>query len=196
MWILVLLCFVIVVTKSCPNLCNLMKCTTTGSPVLHYLPEFAQIHVHWVSDGIQPSHPLSSPSPLAFNFPQHHLMSHFSFTSGGQIIGASASASVLPMNIQAWFPLELTSLIFLQSEALSRVFSSTTVWKHGFNFRGPKNMLSHWICHDAPEGQDISESFLLLDLSPSRRMVRQWFFSRSLMGNAKQLHRELKFTIF
>ena len=128
MWILVLLCFVIVVTKSCPNLCNLMKCTTTGSPVLHYLPEFAQIHVHWVSDGIQPSHPLSSPSPLAFNFPQHHLMSHFFFTSGGQIIGASASASVLPMNSRCWFPLGLTGFISLQSKGISSIFSSTTVW--------------------------------------------------------------------
>ena len=56
-------------------------------------------------------------------------MSQF-FTSGGQSIGVSASASVLPMNIQDWFPLELTGLISLQSKGLSRVFSNTTVWKH------------------------------------------------------------------
>ena len=54
------------------------------------------------------------------------------FTSGGQSIGASASASVLPMNIQGWFPLELTGLISLQSKGLSRVFSNTTVQKHLF----------------------------------------------------------------
>ena len=54
------------------------------------------------------------------------------FTSGGQIIGTSASSSVLPMNIQDWFPLELTSLISLQSKGLSRVFSNTTVQKHQF----------------------------------------------------------------
>ena len=54
------------------------------------------------------------------------------FTSGGQIIGASASASVLPMNIQDWFPLGWTGLISLWSEGLSRVFSSTTVQKHLF----------------------------------------------------------------
>ena len=52
------------------------------------------------------------------------------FTSGGQNIGASASASVLPMNIQCWFPLGLTGLISLESKGLSRVFSRTTIWKH------------------------------------------------------------------
>ena len=54
------------------------------------------------------------------------------FTSGGQNIGASASASGLPMDIQGWFPLGLTGLISLQSKGLSRVFSSTTVQKHQF----------------------------------------------------------------
>ena len=54
------------------------------------------------------------------------------FTSGDQSIGASASASVLPMNIQGWFPLGLTGLISLQSKGLSKVFSSTTVEKHQF----------------------------------------------------------------
>ena len=59
------------------------------------------------------------------------LMSQF-FTSGGQSIGGSASASVLPMNIQDWFPLGLTCWISLQSKGLSRVFSNTTVQKHQF----------------------------------------------------------------
>ena len=54
------------------------------------------------------------------------------FVSGGQIIGASASASVLPMNIQDCFPLGLTGLISLQSKDLSRVFSSTTIQEHQF----------------------------------------------------------------
>ena len=58
-------------------------------------------------------------------------MSQF-FTSGGQSTGVSASASVLPMNIQDWFLLELTGLIYLQSKGLSRVFSSTTIRKHQF----------------------------------------------------------------
>ena len=65
--------------------------------------------------------------PASGSFP----MSQF-FTSGGQSIGASASASVLPMNIQDWFPLGLTGWISLQYKRLSRVFSSTTVQKHQF----------------------------------------------------------------
>ena len=59
------------VTKSCPTLCEPMDYSTPGFPVLHCLLEFAQTHVHWVSNAIQPSHPLSSPSPPAFNLSQH-----------------------------------------------------------------------------------------------------------------------------
>ena len=59
------------VQKSHPTLCNPMDYSMTGFPILHYLPEFAQTHSHWVSDAIQPSHPLSSPSPPAFNLSQH-----------------------------------------------------------------------------------------------------------------------------
>ena len=58
------------VTQLCPTLCNPMNCSTPGFPVLHHLPELAQIHVHWVGDAIQPSRSLSSPSP-AFNPSQH-----------------------------------------------------------------------------------------------------------------------------
>ena len=65
--------------------------------------------------------------PASGCFPMSRL-----FTPGGQSFGASTSASVLLMNIQGWFPLGLTGLIFLQSKGLSRVFSSTTVWKHQF----------------------------------------------------------------
>ena len=59
------------VTPSCPTLCDPMNRSTPGLPVCHQLPEFTQTHVHWVSDAIQPSHPLSSPSPPAFNLSQH-----------------------------------------------------------------------------------------------------------------------------
>ena len=65
--------------------------------------------------------------PVTGSFPMSRL-----FTSSGQSIGASASASVLPVNIQGWFPLGLTGLISLMSKELSRVFSNTTVWKHQF----------------------------------------------------------------
>ena len=59
------------VTQTCPNLCNSMNCSMPGLPVCHQLPESTQTHVHWVSDAIQPSHPLSTPSPPAFNLSQH-----------------------------------------------------------------------------------------------------------------------------
>ena len=79
-------------------------------------------HVHWVSDAIQPSHPLSPPSPPTFqSFPASGFfqMSQF-FASSGQSFGVSASASLLPMNVQDWFPLGWTGWISLQSKRLSR----------------------------------------------------------------------------
>ena len=59
------------VAQSCLTLCNPMDCSMPGFLILHYLPEFAQIHAHWVSDAIQQSHPLSTPSLSAFNLSQH-----------------------------------------------------------------------------------------------------------------------------
>ena len=59
------------VTQSCPTLWDPMDCRTPSLPVYHQLREFIQTHVHWVGDAIQPSHPLSSPSPPAFNLSQH-----------------------------------------------------------------------------------------------------------------------------
>ena len=107
--------------------------STPGLPVDHQLLEFTQTHVHWVGDAIQPSHPLSSPSPPAPNPSQHQSfpMSQLSIW-GGQSIGVSALASVLPMNTQDWPPLGWTGWISLQSKGLSRVFSNTTVQKRQF----------------------------------------------------------------
>ena len=112
-----------------------MDCSTQGLPVHHQLPEFTQTHVHWVGDAIQPSHPLLSVPfcshlqsfPASGSFP----MSQF-FASGGQSIGVSALAPILPMNIQDWAPLGWTSWISLQSKGLSRVLSNTTVQTHQF----------------------------------------------------------------
>ena len=79
-----------------------LGCSTPGSPVLHYLPEFAQAHVHCVDDAIQPSHLQSPPFLLPSIFSSIRVFSMSQIiTSGGQSIGASAS--VLPMNIQCWF---------------------------------------------------------------------------------------------
>ena len=117
------------VSQLCLTLWHPMDCSRPGSPVLHHLPELVQTHVHWVGEAIQPSHPLSSPSPPAFYLSQPFKNSML-FTLGGQTIGASASTSVLPMNIQGWFPLGLTGFISLQSKGLSGVLSNTTVQKH------------------------------------------------------------------
>ena len=65
------------VAQSCPTLCDPMNCSTPGLPVHHQLPEFTQIHIHRVSDAIQPSHPLSSPSPPAPNPSQHQSLSQW-----------------------------------------------------------------------------------------------------------------------
>ena len=165
-----------------------MDCIMPGFPVHHQLPKLAQTHVHQVGDAIQPSHPLLSPSPPAFNLflksgkdwgqeekgttedemvGWHHWLSGHEFEQAwgvgdeqgslaccwpwglkelnmteqlnwtelkltGQRIGVSASASVLLMNIQDWFPLGWTGWISLQSKGLSRVFSNTTIQKHQF----------------------------------------------------------------
>ena len=104
-------------------------CSTPGLPVHRQLPEFTQTHVHWVGDVIQPSHPLSSPSPPAL-FPSIGVFSNESALCIN--IGVSASTSVLPMNTKDWSPLGWTGWISLQSKELSRVFSNTTVQKHQF----------------------------------------------------------------
>jgi len=106
--------------------------------------EFTQTHVHWVGDAIQPSHPLLPPFsscphsfPASGSFPMSWLIA-----SGGQSIGASASASILPMNIQGWFPLGLTGLISLPSKGLSKVFSSTTIQRYWFFSTQPRNNMN------------------------------------------------------
>ena len=107
-----------------------MDCNTPGFPILYYLrvssnscPLSQQCYLTILSS--------AAPSPIAFNLSQHrYFPMSWLFASGGQNIGASAA--VLAMNIQDWFPLGLTDLISLQPKGLSRVFSSTTIWKHQF----------------------------------------------------------------
>ena len=139
MWlVLINLCFVVVrccsVAKSYPTLCNSMDWSMPCFPVLYCLPEVAHTPVHWIGDAIHPTIS-SSVTPFSFcpqSFPASGSFpgSQF-FTSGGHIIGASASASVIP-NIQGWFPLELNGLISLLSKGFSKVLSSTTILNHQF----------------------------------------------------------------
>ena len=118
MYLLILSCCCCSVTQLCLTLWDPMDCSMPGFPDLHHLTKFAQTHVHWVGDAIQPS--ISSsvvPFSCFLSFPASGFFqwSQF-FTSAGQSIGTSASAAVLPMNIQGWYPLELTGWIFLLSQ--------------------------------------------------------------------------------
>ena len=108
-----------------------MECCPLGLLVPHHLLESAQVHVHCIVDAMQPSHPLIPSSPSALSLPASGTfpMSCL-FASDDQNPGASASASALPVNIQGWSHLKLTSLISLLSKGLWGVFSSSTVWRH------------------------------------------------------------------
>ena len=122
------------VSQSCPTLCDPVDCSMPGLPDPHCLLKFVQVHVHCFVHAIQPSHPLTPSSPSVLNLSQHQGLSRwvvFSYQMT-KILEASASASVLPMSIQGWFPFRLTDLIFLLSKGLSGVFSNTTVRRHQF----------------------------------------------------------------
>ena len=109
-----------------------MDCYTPGLLIHHQLPEPIKTHplCQWchptISSSVVPFSHLQL-FPASGSFPMNQF-----FTLGGQSIGASASVSVLPMNIQDWFPLGLTVWISLQSKGLSKVFSNTTVQNHQF----------------------------------------------------------------
>jgi len=147
---------VVVQSLSCVKLCKLIDCSRLGFPVFHHVPELSLTQVHWADDAIQH---LIFCCPL---FSQYQGLSQWvnSAWCGRSI---AASAFVLPMNIQHWFPLGLTDLISLQSKGHSRVFSSTTVcllWclaffmvqlSHPYKTTGNKqtknsfyNMYFHW----------------------------------------------------
>ena len=114
------------VAQLCLTLCDPMDGSTPGLPVHHQLPEFIWWCHPTISSSVIPLSCLQS-FPMSGSFPMNRL-----FASEGQSIQVSALASVLPMNFQNWFLLELTGLIPLQSKELSRVFSNTIVQKHQF----------------------------------------------------------------
>ena len=108
------------VAKLYPTLCYPMDYSLPGFPVLNYLLEFAQINVHWDGEASPPSATLFflclQSFPASASFPMSQL-----FSSCVQGVEVSDSTSVLPLNIQGWFPLGLIGLIYLVSKGLSRV---------------------------------------------------------------------------
>ena len=135
---------------SCADSLQPMDCSTPGFPVHHQLRELTQTHVHRVGDAIQQFHPLLSPSPPAFDLSQHQGLFQWisSLHQVVKVLGVSASASVLPVNIQEWFSLGWTGWISLQSKGLSSVLqhhsSKASVLRHSAFFIV---QLSHpWKC--------------------------------------------------
>ena len=122
------------VTQLCPTFGDPMDCSIPGLPVHYQLLEFTQIHVHWVGDAIQPSHPLSSPSPPALNLSQHQSL--FQWVSSSHQVAKLLEFQLQHQSFQwtpqGWTPLQWTGWISSQSKWLSRVFSNTTVQKHQF----------------------------------------------------------------
>ena len=121
------------VAQLCPAICDPMDCSIPGFPVHHLLLELVQTHVHQVGETIQPSHPLSSPSPLAFSLSQHQ--GFFQWVSSLHQVVKVLEFQLQHQSFQ-WYSglisLGLTGWISLQSKRLSRVFSNTTVQKHQF----------------------------------------------------------------
>ena len=119
-------CSVQFITQWCPTHCDPMDCSTPGLPVHHQLPEFTQTHVRWVSDAIQPSHPLSSPSPLTFNLSQHQGV--FKWVSSSHQM-----AKVLEFQLQHQSFWWISVLIFFRMDRLDLLAVQGTL----------KNLLQH-----------------------------------------------------
>ena len=143
------------VAQSCLTVCNPTDCSVPGFPVHHQLPELAQTHVHRVGDAVQPSHPLSSPSPPAFNLSQHQGL--FQWVSSLHQV-----ATVLELQLQHHSSDEYSGLISFRIEWLDLVEQLVTGW----------NLL--WSC------QGFSEDTSCALLPPSDTYVHQHFILQGL----------------
>ena len=184
------------VTQLCSTLCKSMDCSTSGFHVLHHPPRACPNSCplnRWCHPTISSSvFPFSSYPQSSFPASGSFLMSGL-FASGDQGFGASASASVLPMNIQDWFPLGWTGWISLQSKGLSVVFSNTTVQKHQLSLWSNSHI--HTWCEELGKtitltiwtfvGKVVSVLFNMLSrfviafLPRSRRLLILWLQSPS-----------------
>ena len=143
-----LLCYCCLVTKLC--ICSPMNCSMPGFPVLHYLPDFALTHVHWVGDAIQPSHPLLSPSPLASNLSQHEGLFQWVSSSHQWPQYWSFSFSISPSNEYSGlisFRIDLFDFLAVQGtlKSLLQHHNSKASLKSGnkvhSEFTSPRNLI-------------------------------------------------------
>ena len=183
------------VAKSCPTLCNPMDCSTPDSLVLHYFPEFAQTHVHPVSDAIQPSHPLSSPSPPAFKFSSTRVFSNESVLPNRWPKYWSFSFSISPSNSGLiscridWLELlavqgTLESLLLHHSSKASAQLSSQS---NSHIHTWPMEKPTIALIRQTFVGKVMSLLFNMLSrlliafLSGSKRLLISWLWSPSIV---------------
>ena len=112
------------VTQSCLTLCDPMDCSTPGLPVQHQLPEFTQTHVHQVGEAIQPSHPLSSPSPPALNISQHQGL--FKWVSSSHHVAKVLEFQLHHQSYQRIFRTDLVRMDWLDLLAVQGTLKSLT----------------------------------------------------------------------
>ena len=187
---------VIVQSFSRVLLCDPMYCSTPGFPVLRSPRAYSNsCPLSWwchltISSSVAPF----SRCPQFFPASESSQMSRL-FASGGQNIGALASASVLPMNIQDWFPLGLTALISLLSKGLLRSFLGSTIWEHQFFGVQPSlwfncHIRTYWINHsfdytDLCQQNDVSAfiyaMFIIAFLPSSKCLLISWLQSLSIV---------------
>ena len=154
--------------KSCPALCNPMNCSRSGLYVLHYLPEFAQTHVYWVSDAIQPPYPLLPPSPPALTPPQHRGLFQWVSSSHQVAMYWSFNLSISPSNEYSGlisFRIDCFSLLAVQGtlKCLLQHHSSkaSILWcSDFFMVQLSESIHDYWKSHSFGYSFDYMQTFL------------------------------------
>ena len=152
------------VAKSCLTLCDPMDCSTPGFPVLHYLPEFVQTHVHWFGDTMQPSHLLSSPSPFAFNLSQHQGLFQWIFSS-------LVEYKIMVKSCNQWW-LRLNKMQHYQHQSFSAGFVATL--SHYPLFWNYRALLCCLTPHPSFRGKLLTRTCEWIEVLKIRRPVR-WY---------------------
>ena len=156
-----------------------MDCSIPGFLILHSFPEFAQTHVHWVSQWCHPT--ICRLLLLPSVFPSTRVFFN-ELAQVAKVLEFKLQPSVLPTNIQGWFPLGLTGLISSLSKGLWRVFSNTTTWNHQFFVIQPSLWFNSYISHDYWKNHSFDYSFVSKVMSLLFNMLSRFviaFFPRS-----------------